>query len=215
MTGTIIILLIVCGVFFYMMKKKRPEGAEKEKEQLISDSAARPYAKDDLRIENVTAGGLIHISGIGANLNEFDVKILAKHLYREGSSSWYELEGESTEAKVWIDLEEDDELVLNITLKKMKLRDIGLSKEDLERIDNTEEGELTYEGETYYYEDSDEAVFHKYGDESNGEPFYYWDFENEAGDKFIGIEKWEDGTYDVAYSEPIQSHQVTVFSLTS
>ncbi len=210
MTTIIILLLICCAVMFYMMKKKRPQDSDLAGEP---HNTALPYSKDELRIENVEAGGMIHISGIGPNLDEFDVNILGKHLYRQGGSRWYELEGESTQGKVWIDLEEDDELELTISLKKMRLSAIGLTKHDLQRMDDEEKGQFSYEGETYHYEDSDEAEFYKYGDQSNGETFYYWDFENEAGDKFIGIEKWEDGGYDVSYSEAIASHQVTVFSL--
>jgi len=156
---------------------------------------------------------LIHISGIGPELEEFDVTILAKHLYREGGASWFELEGESEKGKVWIDLEVDDELELAITLEKLKLRDIALTKKDLDEIDDDEEGELSYRGTKYYYEDSDEATYYKYGDEAKGERFYYWEFENDDGNKFIGVEKWSDGSYDVSYSEPIESHQVTVYSL--
>jgi len=211
MTGAIILLLIVCGVMFYMMNKKKAAQSEAD-----ASGDAHPhvgYSKDELRIENVEAGGMIHINGIGPNLDEFDVSIIGKHLYRQGGSRWYELEGESTQGKVWIDLEEDDELELTISLKKMKLSDIGLSKGDLERMDDEEKGQFSYEGETYHYEDSDEAIFCKHGDESNGERFYYWDFENEDANKFIGVEKWQDGGYDVSYSEPIAAHQMTVFSL--
>ncbi len=211
MTGTIIILLIVCGVVFFMMNKKKSDSS---KEKIPSTRPASiPYAKDELRIENVEAGGMIHISGIGPNVDEYDVNVIARHLYRQGGSTWYELEGESTEDKVWIDLEEDDGLELTITLKKMKLRDVDLNKEKLDEIDDEEDGEIVYEGEKYYYEDSDRAMYYKYGDENKGERFYYWDFENKAGDKFIGVEKWEDGAYDVSYSESIAPHQVTVFSL--
>lgn len=210
MTTAIIILLFVCGFLYYQMQQRGKKTAKKE---MLSTDAARAYPKDALRIENVGAGGMIHISGIGPEMDEFDVKVIAKHLYREGASSWYELEGESADGAVWIDLEDDDGLTLNITLKKMKLRDIGLSKRDLERMDDDEEGSFTFEGETYYYEDSDRAMFYRYGDETQGESFYYWDFENKAGNKFIGVEKWDDGAYDVSYSEPIASHQVSVFSL--
>ncbi len=209
MTALILVLLGVCGVVFYMMQKKTKSRSSSE----TSSSASPPYSKNELRIENVSAGGMIHLSGIGPDMDEFDVSILAKHLYREGNSVWHELEGESTEAKVWIDLEEDDGLELTITLKKMKLRDVGLSKKLLTQMDDDEEGEITYLGETYYYEDSDKATYYKYGDETKGEPFYYWDFENKAGVKFIGVELWEGGAYDVSYSEPIAPHQVSVFSL--
>jgi len=212
MTGSILIFLIVGAGAYYLMKKKSSK-EEDSNAQASTPRGTRAYEKDELRIENVGAGGMIHISGIGAEMEEFDVSILAKHLYRDEGSSWYELEGESINGKVWIDLEEGDDLVLSITLKKVKLRDIGLSKKDLKRIDDDEEGEVRYEGQTYFYEDSDEATFYRNGDESQGERYYYWDFENDDEDKFIGIEKWADGSYDVSYSEEIESHQVTVFSL--
>jgi len=211
MTGTILILLVIGGAAYYMMKKKSSD-AEASKTE-ASTQRATAYSKDELRIENVGAGGMIHISGIGEEMEEFDVSILAKHLYRDEGSSWYELEGESVQGKVWIDLEEGDDLALSITLKKVKLRDIGISKKDLKRIDDEEEGEVRFEGQTYYYEDSDEATFYRHGDESQGERYYYWDFENDDEDKFVSVEKWTDGSYDVSFSEEIESHQVTVFSL--
>ncbi len=210
MTGAIIVLLIVCCVmmFISMKKKNATSSAAKRADQ---NPVPLSYSKDELRIENVETGGMIQITGIGPDLEELDVKILAKHLYKQGGSKWYELEGESVSGKVWIDLEEDDELELTISLKKMRLNAIGLTKKDLERIDEAEEGQFDYEGETYLYEDSDEAVFYKHADLSDGETFDYWDFENKAGNKFIGIELWDDGGYDVSYSEPIASHQITVF----
>lgn len=212
MTGVILILLAIGALVYYMKQKK----ASEREEDLNSDNEAqgtRAYPKDALRIENVGAGGMIHVSGIGPDMVEFDVSILAKHLYRDEGSSWYELEGESISGKVWIDLEEGDELSLSITLKKVKLRDIGLSKADLKRIDDEEEGEVRFEGGRYYYEDSDEATFYRHSDESQGDRYYYWDFENDDEDKFISVEKWSDGSYDVSYSEEIESHQLTVFSI--
>lgn len=131
----ILILLGVCGVAYFMMQKKNAKGTEAKKTSTPS-SGSRAYSKDELRIENVEAGGMIHISGIGPDMDEFDVTILARHLYREGGTSWFELEGEAGHGKVWIDLEEDDELELSITLKKMKLRDVGLSKKSLKQIDD-------------------------------------------------------------------------------
>ncbi len=211
MTGAIILMLIVCCAMMFIMKKKKATASNAKRAD--QNPVPLSYSKDELRIENVETGGMIQITGIGPDLDELDVKILAKHLYKQGGSKWYELEGESVSGKVWIDLEEDDELELTISLKKMRLNAIGLTKKDLERIDEAEKGQFDYEGETYLYEDSDEAVFYKHADLSNGETFDYWDFENKAGNKFIGIELWDDGGYDVSYSEPIASHQITVFSL--
>lgn len=208
MTGSTILLLIVCavvGFLFWKVMSKNKGGQGQDR--------LRPYDKDELRIENVEAGAVIHLSGVGPDYDEFDVKIIAKHTYRQGESSWYELEGDRGEDKVWIDMEEDDELELSITLKKLKLHDIGIEKKELDRIDDEEKGQLTYDGETYYYEDSDPAVFYRYSDDKITERFYYWDFETDSGDKFISIERWSDGSYDVCCSEKLKSSQITVYSL--
>ena len=204
----IVILLGICGVLFYIIWKSSQKSESQRK-----TSSWKPYSKDEPRIENVEAGGVIHLVNIGPNLDEFDVNIIAKHVYRKGVDTWYELEGESADGKVWIDMEEDDGVELAITLKRLKLRDIGVSKRDLERMDEEEDGEIEYQGETYYYEESDSAMFYRYGNEEEGESLYYWDFENEEGTKFIGIERWSDGSYDVSYSETIEPWQVTVYSI--
>jgi len=210
MTAVILLLLGACAAAYYvkMQKKKAVSSSSR-----ASRGHTAAYSGDELRIENVGPGGMIHLSGVGPDMDEFDVTILAKHLYRESGASWYELEGEAGHGKIWIDLEEDDDLALSITLNKMKLRDVGLSKGSLKKMDEDEKGSLRYEGETYYYEDSGEATYYKNGEETRGERIYYWDFENDAGDKLIGVERWEDGSYEVSYSEPIQPHQVTVYSL--
>jgi hypothetical protein len=204
----IIILLIIAAFAGYAIWKSM-----KRSESQPVSSPQKQYSQDELRIENVGPNGFIHLAHIGPDLDEFDVNIVARHIYRSGDSEWYELEGESVKGKVWIDLEEDDGLQLGITLKKLKLRDIGISKSKLAEMDKNEEGEIKYLGETYYYEESDNAIFYRNGDENAGEEFYYWEFENDEGTKFISIEQWSDGSIEVSYSEPIKDHQVTIFSL--
>ena len=209
MTGMTILFLILCGVVGFLFWKVMSKDKQGRPDRI------RPYSPDELRIENVEAGGVIRLTGIGPDLDDFDVKIIAKHTYRQGESSWYELEGDRGEDKVWIDLDEDDELELAVTLKKLKLRDIGIEKKDLDKMDDDEKGQFTYDGETFYYEDSDPAVFYRYSDDKITDPFYYWDFETESGNKFIGIERWSDGSYDVGYSEKLKPSQIMVYSLNS
>lgn len=209
MTGTTILFLVLCGVVGFLYWKVMV----KDKQGQSKRALVRPYDKDELRIENVEGGGVIHISGVGPDYEEFDVKIIARHTYRQGESSWYELEGDRGEDKVWVDIEEDDELELSVVLKKLKLHDIGIEKKDLDRMDEDEKGHFTYDGETYHYEDSDPAVFYRYSDDKITEQFYYWDFESESGNKFIGVERWSDGSYDVSCSEKLKPSQITVYSL--
>ena len=208
MTTAIIVFLVIAFIVLFMVLK-----SSKKKESRQHMTSPEPHSKDELSIENVRAGGFIHLSSIGPDLDEFDVNILARHVYRAGGDEWYELEGESVNGKVWIDLETDDDVELAVTLKKLKLRDIDVSKQDLKKMDDEEEGEIKYQGETYYYEDSDSAVFYRSGDPKDAEKLYFWDFENEEGTKFIGIERWDDGSYDVSYSAAIKPWQVSVLSI--
>ena len=171
-----------------------------------------PYSPDELRLENVTSGGVLHLTNVGPEMEDFDVKILARHIYREGESTWYELEGDKGDRKVWIEFEEDDELEISIKIQDLKLREIGISKSDLDRMDDDEEGEFDFSGEKFYYEDSGQAVFYKNGIEENAEKFYYWDFENDDGDKYISAESWG-GQMEASLSYPIRSNQITVYSL--
>ncbi len=175
-------------------------------------STKRNYPPDELRLENVQTGGLIHLNAAGPDLEDFDVKILAKHIYREGEYTWYELEGDRGQQKVWLEYEEDDELSISMKIKDLKLRDIGLSRQDLTQMADRDEGEINFDNQTYYFEDSGRAVFYRYGLDDNAEQFSYYDFETEDGQWFISIADW-DGELEISLSAAIRPSQISVYSL--
>ena len=199
----ILIILAVAAYYFWIRPLK----------QLEAKNLPKPYEKDELRIENVGPGAVIRLTGIGKDMDEFDLKVISKHTYRQVESTWYELECDKGEEKIWIDMEEDDELELAVGLKKLKLRDLDITKKDLIRFDDDEEGSFEFEGDKYHLEDSDAAVFYRHSNDKEADKLYYWDFETEDSKKYIGIEKWSDSSYDVTYSEPMRSSQVTVYTL--
>ncbi len=205
----IILALVLVSIYMlYKIWKKSQIGANQ------SNKAVKlSYSPDELRLENVGPGGMVQLSRIGEGLDDYDVSILSKHIYRQGESTWYELEGDKGDEKVWIEFEEDDELEISLKQKELKFRDLGIKKSDLERIDDEEEGYLNYEGEKFYYEDSDEAIFYRNGIEEKAEKYYYWDFENDDGTKFISVEKWSGKDYEVTYSIPLKESQIMVYSL--
>ena len=204
------ILLIVCaiGVLIWLFLNQRKQSSNKGPVPIASSR----FHHD---IQKVGPGGVVKLRNIGPDMDEFDVSIQAKHIYREGESTWYELEGDNGDEKVWIDIEEDDELELTVRLKKLKLRDISLKKDDLERIDDDEEGKCQYNNQTFEYDDSGSAVFYRDGNDNLAETFYYWDFEANNGKNSISVERWSNGNIDVSYSEAIKLSQVEVFSLGS
>lgn len=174
---------------------------------------AKKRNSNELSIENVAENAVIHLMNIGKDLQEFDVTIKSKHIYRQGDYTWYELEGDNGTDTVWISMEEDDELELAITLKKLKFKDIGITRKKLDKIEQDDDGTITYLDELYYYEDCDDAVFYRHGKEDQAEKFSYWEFENEEGNKFLSVEQWNNGKYDVSYSEKIKLSQLSVYSL--
>lgn len=204
----ILILIAICCIMIFQMWKAQKGNAN----SATRDSKKLSYSPDELRIENVGKGGVIHLRGIGENLEDYDVKILSKHIYREGESTWYELEGDTGDGKVWISYEEDDDLEITIKIKELKMREIGVKVDDLWEMDDEEEGKITYNNDKYYYEDSSEAVFYRFGSDDNAEKFYYWEFETDNSDKFISVEKWGND-FEVTFSVPVRSSQITVYSL--
>ena len=202
---TFLLFVIACGVgYLIFSQNQRALPARQEPKQL--------YSKDELRIENVGAGGVLKLTSVGPNMEDFDVNIVSRHTYHEGEYTWYELEGDRGDDKVWITLEEDDEVELSIVTKKLKMRDLGITSEQLTEFDDEEDGEFQFEGEPFYYEESDRAVFYRHSNDKDAEQFYYWEFENEEGTKYLSVEKWSDGKYDVSLSYPVKLSQVTVYS---
>ncbi|MCP4481564.1 MAG: DUF4178 domain-containing protein [bacterium] len=195
----LIFVIVACFILYKMFK-----GLSRTKK-------TKPKA---LKIENVDVGGVIHLRNIGSNLDEFDLTIIAKHLYRQGNYYWTELECDNGKDKVWLELEnDDDELEVSITLKKIKLTDLNLTNKKLVKIENDDDGEIIYNNRKYYYEDSGKAEFLKHADKNSPEVYYFWDFEADDEKHFISIEKWTDNAYDVSTSEAIKLSQIEVFSL--
>ena len=201
----IILAVAVMTYFFWNANRK------KKKAELPDPTPGT----DELHLDNVQQGGVIRLINVGENMDEYDVNIIARHVYRSDDAEWYELEGDSGTDKVWISLEEDDGLDVSLTLRKLKLRDLGISRNDLDEMDEKGEGEFEFEGKTYYYAGSEEVSFFRNGNvaESNEEFFYAWDFESEDEESYISIEEWRDKSIEVSLAQPLKESQVQVYSL--
>nr|WKN39294.1 DUF4178 domain-containing protein [Tunicatimonas sp. TK19036] len=207
MTAVLIFSLVLIGIAVYFWQKNK----NNKKIDPAQDASSK-----ELHLENVRAGGLIHLMNVGPMMEEYDVNILSRSVYRAGQNDeWYELEGETANGKVWITLEYDDGLDVTLATRKLKLRDISINRSDLDTMDEEGEGEFTFEGKTFYYEVSSEASYFRDSQVSpdNEEFFYYWEFETDEGDEFITIEEWESGRFEVTLSSPIKESQVKIYSL--
>lgn len=201
--STIIILILLAmaavAAYLFWRQQQRPSGAKGER--------PRP-----MTIENIRPGGFVRLSRVGPDMEDVEAEIVGRHVYEEDGFQWFELEGESAVGKVWIDVEEDDEVEVSVSLRKLRLSDVGLTRESLDEITRRDEGTLTFEERTYEYEDSGSATFMRNGDPARGERLRYWDFESEDERWFIGIEAWGE-EYQVHLSQAVLPSQIEVFSL--
>ncbi len=206
--SVLIFCLVIIGIAMYFWQRN------KSKKTLKEDK--KDFLGEELRLENVQAGGLIHLMNVGPNLEEYDVQILSRSVYREGENyEWYELEGDNGRGKVWLSLQHDDGLDVTIATRKLKLRDIPIERDDLDRMDDAAAGQFDFEGQTYYYDHSTEGSYFQGGNvlADSEEFFYYWEFETEDESQFLTVEEWENGRFEVTMSYPVKESQVKVYSL--
>ena len=198
----LLILLIIAGVVFIILMLK----GKGKREHLNSDSPQNRVGD----IRQVEMGNILSLSGIGEDIEDFDVVVQAKHLYVEDGFEWHELECERGAEKVWIEIEMDDELELSICRNRMNIKDAGFSVDDLEQIERDDKGTLTVDGVKYTFEDWGEASFYRNQDRSRAEQFKYWDFESKDGRTFLTVERWGQREYQVFLSEELRSSQYRI-----
>ncbi len=174
----------------------------------------KKYPEDLRIIQNVKEGGVIKIANLEGYDTDLDLKVIGRNLYMEGDYGWYELECVRNDGeKVWVDVDDDDDLVVSVVLKKITMGDLRITP-SLTEIDENEAGSVYYQNRQYSYVDSGDAKFYKRCDDSKVEKLYYWDFKN--GNYTVSVEEWknEDGKSDYAcyYSQIVRPSSITVYS---
>jgi len=154
----------------------------------------KPISVTELKKGDIVS--LVIITDIFQTKGDYIVE--SKNRYsQEGGFEWFEVElqgGEPGE-KLWLEWEEDDKLEIELNLEKVTLKKLGLNPQQLEEFDEEGEGYFTYKGVIYEFCESDEALFYK-NCTGKGVSFFYWDFEDEEGEYFIGVKKWSRNEYE-------------------
>ena len=205
LAGILAVAAVAVIWFVWKSNQKAAKGG-----QTPSRKSRRAGGEPDVR--DLEPGGVFALRGVGDDLADMDVSVIGKHIYDERGFKWFEIEGETGDGKVWLEVIEDDEVELSISLRKFSLVQLGVTKKQLKKFDDKEDGSFTFEDVEYVYEDSGDVVFLRDGDPNAAEEFYYWDFESRDGTRFIGVERWADGTHEVHLSQPLRASQVTVFA---
>lgn len=180
----------------------------------LKKSTLKRYGEDMLIIQNVKEGGVIKLANVDGYNEDLELKVVGRNLYMEGDYSWYELECVRGDGeKVWVDVEDDDDLLVSVVLKKLNKVDV-MESMPLSTIWEEESGNVLYKQIKYYYKDCGDAVFYKHCDDKHKEKLRYFDFKN--GNYLVSIEEWknDDGKQDTLYyySQIIRPSSITVYS---
>lgn len=173
--------------------------------------------RSDLKIiTNVGVGGVFKLANIDGYDEDLELKVMRKHMYQEGDYFWYELECIKGDGeKAWVEVEDDDNIVTSIVLKKLKISQVpGVSPEKLAHDDEEESGRINYSGKYFNYTDSGNATFFRDCEDTKSEKLYYWDYK--SGNYLFSVERWGSGdetSYEAYYSQIVKPLAITIYSL--
>ncbi|MFC4257577.1 DUF4178 domain-containing protein [Marinobacter lacisalsi] len=195
-------LLVVAGVIGYRLWSRQ------------SSSSADHSGDSDPQaggIESVRSGGVIQLPPHGPDMAEADVQITARHVYQQDGYRWFELEGESGSGTVWLDVERDDELETSVTLKRLRIDELGLDEAGVEQLKRG--ATVSFDGAVFRMTEQGTARFLPDGDESRAETLEYWDLEGDDDRHDLTIERW--GQDHRAYlSQRIPPSRIKVYRTT-
>lgn len=162
-------------------------------------------------IEDIGVGAYLRCAG-----QLFRVESISQ--YREKNESWSELEifslttGEST----YMEWEKDDEVEVSLNGPEHSLSDLGVTSDQVEDMSDAEEGEISFEGRTYRYDDDYGATYFREPG-ATGEPVYFYDFETRDEKYCLTVEEWgsasEGYEYSAFVSEYIEPETIEVLVL--
>ena len=168
----------------------------------------------DLCVTDAQVGDSISISGAGGDYDDLDFDVDRKHRYDSGGDESFELSGLYRGRRVFLEVSEDDQIsvILYAGEVKTELHDLGLSEEDLTRMDeNQDRAEVCeYDGKRWNFQESGEAHFFR-EEGSSGDGFYSWDFWEESGDHVLSVQKWEGEPFEVSLGRVVNANDVHVF----
>lgn len=169
----------------------------------------------NLTIKDARRGDSISVRGAGEDFADLDFTVDRRNRYESGGESWYELSGLYRNRRIYLEYEinDEDELAITglFTDKRYTLPEVGLTEDELVRMDEERRAHsFEFDGQKWYYDSSYEAGYFK-DDAGGGEGFYAWDFNADDRKRVLTAEKWEGEPFEVMISVVVPPTDVTVY----
>lgn len=155
----------------------------------------------DLILKNMKVGYMVDY-----DLKTWEVTAYNEYDWGEGdiTREWQLKSGDET---VYLELESDDEDEWSFN-RKIALGRLGSGiKESI--IENGDPpDEIVFEGSTYYLEETAGGHYMKDG-QGMGQPMLRWGYEDDDGEKYIGVEQWGEEDFEASTGHPVEEYQFT------
>ena len=194
------ILLVLLTMLFRKNKKSPSPRFERDLSNLI--------------ITDARQGDSVSVMGAGDEFEDLDFVVDRRNRYESDDETWHELSGLYKGRRIFLEYSEDDEVevTLNLSRQELKLSDLGLTEDELSRMDEEQSASnsLTFEGQVWHYAISREVGYFRDG-RGEGEGYYTWTFESEEKKRELFIEKWEGEPFKAGVASVVNPNDIKVY----
>ncbi len=201
-----LVLAAVAAFFAYTVWKRNNERRDPP---LPGNRAKHP--DDRPVIQNVIPGGVIRIERLGPDMRDVDVQVVARHLYEEDGFTWFELDGETADGKLYLTVVDDDELEMSVSGGKLTLLEVGLKPEQFQGSGKPP-AQIAYDGLSFRLVEQGDVTFYRNSDRLAPEPFRYWDYADKQKKRMLTVERWGASSFEVHDSAVVNPRQVIVYA---
>ena len=197
-------------MFRSLFKKGKKQRASQPARPVLDGSIRNAEVGDEVAIFGLTEG----FDDVYSTIERRDSFVVEqKNRYESDAGEWFEVIGDDSERRFWVEWAEEDELFVTATTNKrsMGLTSVSLTERKLIQMDeeNSIDNHFTYEGTRYYYKNSQEVVYYE-DEEGDGEGFYLWDFVSQEEKRVLSVVKWEGVPFQVFISEVVPAGKISV-----
>jgi hypothetical protein len=198
------ILIVLLGVVLMQLFKKPPAPAAAPKEPDLAN----------LNVTDARRGDMISIAGAGDNLSDLDFTIDHVHRLLVGAWGVRLLSGLYRERRITVRITEgeDAEVSVDSDPRKLTIDGLGLAEEDLAEMDERQNpaDSFEFDGKVWLYRRSREAQDVR-DEGAQRSAYYYWEFEEQDGNRLLTISKPEGEPFAVRLYTRIPTGDITVF----
>ncbi len=168
----------------------------------------------NLKITDARIGDVLSIAGAGPDFSDLDFTVDRLDQMESGSRRWVGLSGPWRERRVHLEVHNEDtaEVLGNFDGRKLTLDEIGLSEQELADLDSRQNASdfFDYDGKFWLYRFSREAAVFR-GASTTGMGFYAWQFQEQEGQRFLNIQKFEGEPFIAAIWIRTEPSDITVY----